>query len=328
MKGSVKLIAALVILAAIAGGLWAYWRHTSLYPSTEDAYVGAHVISIASEVSGTVTAVHVVDNQRVKAGDLLFEIDNRTYADTVKQAEAALKNAQDATISLAQQVEAAQKAVDSAASASETARAQLTRVQGLFDRGDAAQSSLDQARSSLAQAQAAVGAAQAQLSQARAAQTSNSNAIASAEAQLNTDNLNLERTRVTAPVDGWVANLTLRTGSSVVAYSPLFAMVDLGEWWVDANFKETDLPRIKPGQPVKIEVDMLPGVELTGKVGSIAPGSGSTFALLPAENASGNWVKVTQRFAVRIPLDPTDAVLRVGASAVAKVDTTQSGTPE
>lgn len=98
-------------------------------------------------------------------------------------------------------------------------------------------------------------------------------------------------------------------------------MVDSGAWWVDANFKETDLPRIAEGQPVTITIDMLPGTTLTGKVGSIGRGSGSTFALLPAENASGNWVKVTQRFPVRIELDNTDPSLRVGASTSVRVDT-------
>ena len=145
--------------------------------------------------------------------------------------------------------------------------------------------------------------------------------MVSAQAALQTAELNLTRTTVTAPVDGWIANLSLREGTAVTAYAPLFSMVDASEWWVEANFKETDLARITEGQPAAVSVDMLPRLTLTGRVASIGRGSGSTFALLPAENASGNWVKVTQRFRLRIALESTDPGLRAGASASVQVDT-------
>lgn len=146
--------------------------------------------------------------------------------------------------------------------------------------------------------------------------------ILSSRAQLEIAETNLAWTRVHAAADGWIANLTLRPGSSVFANAPQFSIVEPSDWWVDANFKETALGRIRPGQSVTVHVDMLPGATLTGKVASIWRGSGNTFSLLPSENTSGNWVKVTRRFPVRIELDPTDAPLRVGGSSKIVVDTT------
>ena len=321
MKG-LKLVAIVIVLAAIGGGLWAYWRYSTLHPSTQDAYVQANVVTIAAEVTGKVTAVHVAENQQVAAGDPLFDLDDAIYRNTVTQAQAQVEAASEAMGSYAKQIEAASAAVESATAANDAAQAQLARVQRLFTDGNAAQASLDQARSAAAQTASGLRAAQAQQAQARAALVANRDTLVSAQAALQTAQLNLDRTKVTSPVDGWVSNITLREGTVVTAYAPLFSMVDSGQWWVDANFKETDLPRIAEGQPVTITIDMLPGTTLTGKVGSIGRGSGSTFALLPAENASGNWVKVTQRFPVRIELDSTDPGLRVGASTSVRVDTT------
>jgi len=325
MNRRLKLFLVVAILVVIGGGLWAYWRFSTLYPSTDDAYLRANIVNVTAEVTGKVVAVHVKDNQFVQAGDALFEIDPTVYRNAVAEARSQVKSALDSASAFNRQVDAATAAVSSAEAAKKTADAQFERVQALNDHGDAPRSSLDQASAAAAQAAATLNAATAQLAQAEAAASSNRNLIISGHAQLDTAEANLEHATVTAPVDGWVANVDIREGSSVVAYTPLFALVDSSSWWVDANFKETDLSRIRQGQPAKITVDFLPGVTLTGKVGSIARGSGATFALLPAENASGNWVKVTQRFAVRIPIDPTKADLRVGASATVRVDTTGDG---
>ena len=321
MRGQ-KLVAIVLVLAAMGVSLWAYWRFSTLYPSTQDAYVRANIVTIVSEVTGKVAAVHVSENQRVAAGDPLFDLDDTVYKNAVIQAQAQVESASEATGSYARQIEAAAAGVESAAAANNAAQAQLDRVQTLFTDGNAAQASLDQARSSAAQSTSGLRAAQAQLAQARAALVANRDTLVAAQAGLRTSQLDLDRTRITAPVDGWVSNLSLRKGTVVTAFAPLFSMVDDGHWWIDANFKETDLTRITDGQPVTITVDMMPGTTLTGKVGSIGRGSGSTFALLPAENASGNWVKVTQRFPVRIELDSANPGLRVGASASVRVDTT------
>lgn len=328
MKKHGKLLLAGLVVVLIAAGLWGYWKYGELYPSTEDAYLKANVIDIAAQTTGTVTKVDVVENQHVKAGDPLFEIDAALYRDAVTQAQAKVESDKQAQKSYKQKVAAAEGGVASAQSAKTTADAQLKRVQKLFDDGHVSQATLDDTRSAAAQAAAALDSAQAQLQAARAAMEGNNDALTASEAQLSTARTNLARTRVAAPVDGWVSNLTLRKGSAVTAYAPLFAIVEDNDWWVDANFKETDLPRIKPGLPVTISVDMLPDATLKGHVASIGYGSGSTFSLLPAENASGNWVKVTQRFPVRIHLDPTEQPLRVGASSTVTIDTTAKPAPD
>ena len=135
------------------------------------------------------------------------------------------------------------------------------------------------------------------------------------------------KTHVTAPSDGILSNVTLRPGATVQAGPPLFAIIEANRWWVDANFKETDLARIKVGQPATVYLDMYPGATFDGVVESISAGSGATFSVLPPENATGNWVKVTQRFPVRITITnpPADKPLRVGASASVTIDTTKDG---
>jgi len=320
--GKTKIILGTLVVVAIGVGLWAFWRHGTLYPATQDAYVQAHVLTVTAEVRGRVIAVNATENQKVKAGDVLFELDGALYENAVTQAKASLQSAREAEASFATRIKAASAAIKSAQSADDAAQAQLGRVKTLLDRGDAAQATLDQTKSAAAQTTAALNAANAQLAQARSALVTNRDASIAAQAQLQTAQTNLARVKVTAPVDGWVANFALREGSVVTAYAPLFSIIDDSEWWVEANFKETDLPRITSGQPVTVSIDLLPGQSLSGQVASIGFGSGSTFSLLPAENASGNWVKVTQRFAVRIALDPTELPLRVGASASVTVDTT------
>lgn len=318
------LIAAAVL--ALAAGLVGYWRYAALYPSTRDAYVQAHIVTVAAQLTGKITSVHVAENQRVSAGDPLFDLDDTTHRHTVAQARAEADAASDAIAAGQQAVEAARARQAAAASAQSSVDAKLSRTEALFKQGNAAQASLDDARTNAAKAQADLDAARSGLATAQAQLKTRRDTLAAAQARLANAETDLTRTHVTAPVDGWVTNLALRPGSAVTAYAPLFALVDPSEWWVEANFRETDLPRIKPGQRVTVTVDMLPGRKFTGHIGSLAHGSGSTFALLPAENASGNWVKVTQRFAVRIPLDQAGgAGLRVGASAMARVDTTAAG---
>lgn len=326
MLKSLKLVAIFLTLVAIGGGLFAYWRHASLYPSTQDAYVQAHIVTIAPEITGKVVAVHVAQNDLVKAGAPLFDIEATVYEDAVTQATAQVDSATKAVSSYKQQIEAANAVVESAKTADQAAQTQLGRVQKLFDDGNEAQAALDNAHTAAADALSGLHSAQAKLAEAQTASLSNSDTLNSAQAALKTAQYNLSQTKVTSPVEGWVSNMMLRKGTLVSAYAPLFSMVDNSEWWIDANFKEADLSRIIADQSVTISVDMLPGTTLTGKVGSIGRGSGSTFALLPAENASGNWVKVTQRFKTRISLNKTDPNLRVGASAKVVVDTTNNGT--
>ena len=321
-----KLFAALGLLLAIGVGLYLYWQYESKYPSTQDAYLRANIVSIAAQVTGQVATVEVEENQKVKPGDLLFTIDSTLMKAEQDQAAAQLDSALKEAESFVAQISAASSAVSSAQTVLDTANKQLGRTQTLVDTGDATKVALDQAQSSQAQAAAALSSAQAQLQAAQSGLVAKQDAVRSARAQVEIAAANMNWTRVVSPADGWISNLTLRPGSAVAAYSPQFAVIESQGWWVDANFKETDLPNIKPGQPVRLTVDLLPGKTLTGKVASLGMGSTATFSLLPAQNASGNFVKVTQRFPVKILLDPTDFPLRVGASVNPQVDTTGSST--
>ncbi|WP_298849056.1 HlyD family secretion protein [uncultured Ruegeria sp.] len=317
-----KTAAVAMMLAAIAVGLVLFWRHEERYPSTQDAYVGANIIYVAAQVTGQVADVHVMENQPVKNGDLLFTIDDRQFKASVDEANANLDSAVQQAKSYSTQITAAEASVESAQSAYNTANKNLERAKALFAAGDVAQVSLDQTTSEYAQASARLTTSQSGLLALQSGLEAKQDDILSSKAQLEIAKTNLAWTKIYAAADGWIANLTLRPGSSMSANAPQFSIVESSDWWVDANFKETALARIRPGQPVTVLVDMLPGSTLTGKVASIGRGSGDTFSLLPSENASGNWVKVTRRFPVRIELDPTDAPLRVGGSSKVVVDTT------
>ncbi len=319
---SLKTVAAVTMLIAIAVGLLLFWRHEERYPSTKDAYVGANIINVAAQVTGQVDDVSVLENQAVKAGDLLFTIDETQFRAAVDQSRANLDSAVQQAESYATQIAAAEASVASAQSVFDTSQKSLERAKALFSTGDLAQASLDQATSDFAQASAGLTTSQSSLLALQSGLQAKQDDVLSARAQLEIDQANLTWTKVFATADGWIANLTLRPGSAVSANAPQFSIVESSDWWVDANFKETSLPRIRPGQPVKVQIDMLPGVTLSGKVQSIGRGSGDTFSLLPSENASGNWVKVTRRFPVRVSLDPTDAPLRAGGSSKVTVDTT------
>ncbi len=319
---SFKAIAAAGILVTIAVGLFLFWRHEERYPSTKDAYIGANIIYVAAQVTGQVSDVAVVENQPVNAGDLLFSIDPTQFQASVDQAKANLDSAIQQADSFSNQITAAQAAVESANSFYETAQSNLERARALFSDGDLAQASLDQTTSEFAQASARLTTSRSELSALQSGLAARQDNVLSSQAALEIAQADLVWTKVYAAADGWIANLTLRPGSSVSANAPQFSIVESSDWWVDANFKETSLPRIRPGQPVTVQVDMLPDTTLTGKVASIGRGSGDTFSLLPSENSSGNWVKVTRRFPVRIELDPTDAPLRVGGSSKVTVDTT------
>jgi len=317
-----KLVAAVCMVVAIGAGLWVWWHYGALHPATEDAFLRAHVVSVEPQVAGQVASVEVGENDQVGKGQVLFRIDPARYQNAVDAATAQVGMALDALNASAGQITAASQAVRSAQTTLDTATRELDRTNSLFAKGNIAQTTLDQQQATVAQTKAALDAARSQLTQAQGAQQTNRDSLAAAKAELATAKLDLDHTVVKSPVAGWVSNLDLRTGATVTAYEPLFAIVDDTHWWVEANFKETDLARIRPGQPVTISADILPGVTLKGHVSSVGFGSGSTFSLLLAENSSGNWVKVTQRFPVRIALDPTQETLRTGASVTARVDTT------
>ncbi len=325
---NLKTIILLATVVAIGIGLRWWWQHEKLYPSTDDAYIRANILNITPQINGRVTRVAVSENDYIQAGDLLVQLDTAPMEAALQAAKAQYEIAQQNVGAAASNVLVAMARLVSAKAALTQAEVSFDRTQKLFQQRDVAAAVLDQVRTARDAAQADVAAAEAAVaaakSQAGTAGGSNA-AIQAALANLTMAQINLGYSRITAPVSGWVSNVTLQPGTIVMPGSPLFALVEDGNWWIEANFKETDLARIRPTQNVSVNVDMYPGLKLKGKVQSLGAGSGAVFSLLPPQNASGNWVKVTQRFPVRIALDqpPKDTAmpLRVGASVSVKVDT-------
>ena len=326
-----KLFLLLLAVAALVGGLFFWWRRQELYPSSDDAYLQANILTIAPLIGGAVAEVAVVENERVERHAVLFRLDQTDRQLSNEAAMAQVELARHTALSVGDNVAAASAQLAGARASLENAASELARNQELLRSALVARSVVDQALAQRNETAAQVAVAQANLAAARsqAGKRGEDNAtVRAAVAQLKLASRNLEYSEVIAPSAGWIANLSLRPGQVVSAGQPLFSLVEDGDWWVDANFKETDLQRIRRGQPATVAIDMYPGIELHGTVESIGAGSGAVFSLLPPQNATGNWVKVTQRFPVRIkiPSSPGDQALqlRVGASVTATVDTTGS----
>jgi membrane fusion protein (multidrug efflux system) len=324
MKLHQALVGILVVVVLAVVGWW-YSGYSDTHPSTSDAYLGRHVVRVAAQVSGPVQAVRVSNNQAVKAGDLLLTIDPKPFDLAVQQAEARLAQAQQNLAADDARVDAAAAQLALANANADEATRHAQRIAALVAKGSASKDEGGSAEQARQDAQDALTGARAGLAAAKAARGAlgdRNAAIEEARAALDQARLNLAYTRISAPADGVVGAFELRPGSYVEAGTPLFALVESHDVWVDANFKETALPRIHPGQPATVTVDLLPGRTFRGEVEGLSPASGAAFSLLPPENATGNWVKVTQRFAVRVRiLDPVPE-LRVGASAEVSIDTT------
>lgn len=292
------------VIAAVPAGGWWYYRYSVVHPSTSDAYVGRHVVHIAAQVSGPIHSVLVHNNQPVTSGDLMLTVDPAPFELAINRAEAQLQQANEELAAADARVNAAQAQVASEANADEAER-HAHRIETLITKGSAAKDMGDTAQQDKLDAQAALNSAESDLVAAKAARGAlgDDNAtIKAAKAALGQAQLDLKHTRIVAPADGIVGDFDLRPGSYLTAGNPLFALVESRDPWVDANFKETDLTRIRPGQPASISVDLLPGRNFKGRVEGLSPASGAAFSLLPPENATGNRVKVTQRFAVRTPI--------------------------
>lgn len=321
-----KLLPVLGIVGLVAVGVAYYLYQSTYYPSTEDAYVNANIAYIAPQVTGAVQSVRVTDHDEVKAGQVLFTIDSAPFQNALEQAQAQERVAEAQLKSDAAAIALANSNVSSAEANLIFKQKEQERIQHLLQKGYVSRELGDQTLADLRAAQAKLAGAQASLVQAQEDLTTQKSQVKVAEAELQTAQLNLTYTVVTAPVAGAVTHLSLRPGMVVNTGDQLFAVVDQDtDVWVDANFKETQLKRIRPGQTANIEVDMYPGVTFPGKVESVSAANGSIFSLLPPENATGNWVKVTQRFTVRVSVDPTLLLmqypLRVGASAEVMVNT-------
>lgn len=318
------VVGALVALALLAAGGW-YWQVSGTRQSTDDAYVNAHVVQVSALVMGQVMNVPVHENQLVRRGDVLFALDRRPFEAAVAEAEGRLHQAEQGTRADTSQVAAAAADVQRQRADLANAQATLRRTRELVRQNFMSRQTLDDAQSRVDAAQAGVNAAQAALAKARAAVTTPSGgvtpAVRVAQAELDKARLDLEHAVTRAPEDGWVTHFDLTPGTVVTPGTPLFALVVANSFWVDANFKETELGGVHPGLPATIVVDMYPDHAFHGHVESLAGGTGAAFSLLPPQNASGNWVKVAQRVPVKVSVDDPDPAfpLRVGATATVTV---------
>lgn len=335
----IVVIGVLVILYA-----WQLWPFTSAVQSTENAYVRGQVTFISPQVNGYLTSVDVIDLQPVKKGQLLMTIDDRIYRQRVHQAQAQLAMKQAALSNNKQQRRSAEATIQSNKAALENAKAQalksgfdLKRVENLTADGSLSIRERDAARAANAQAQAQVRQADAQVAVSQqnlqtviVNRASLEEDVASAQAALELAEIDLANTRIIAPDDGQLGQLSVRKGAYVTAGTRLTSVVPDNKW-VIANMKETQLARIRPGLPVDIRVDALNGKHFNGRVEYISPAAGSEFSAISPDNATGNFVKIAQRIPVRIRLETQDmSALRPGMSVEVKIDTdapVQEATP-
>ncbi len=312
-RSLVRIVLMLIVpVAIIAGG--AYWYlNSGRYVSTDNAYVQQDIVQISPDVGGRIVEVRVGENQQVEAGDILFRIDPEPYRVTVEQAEAAIEEAQLAQEQADTAITTSGADISTARSNVDIARRNLARERALMERGFNTQARIDRFQAELNDARARLNAALAAQQDARAAagrSGGRSNrgfpAVAAARARLAEAQLNLRRTVVRAPVSGTVSQVErLQPGQVATPGSTVVTIVANDETWIEANFKETDLDRMRIGQQARITFDAYPNMALSGRVESIGAGTGSEFSVLPAQNATGNWVKVTQRVPVRIRIEGT-----------------------
>ncbi|HWA80840.1 MAG TPA: HlyD family secretion protein [Acetobacteraceae bacterium] len=335
------LFGAAAILAAAALGVGGYrwWEANRFLVSTDDAYLQSDSVVVSPQVAGTIAELDVTDNQRVQAGQVLARIDDRPFraalakADAdVASAEAKLTNIgaeiaeQVANVASSRAVIAADKAAVGFAQADATRYARLSRTGfGTVQTAERAAAELSESQAKLTGDRAVLTAAERQIGVLASERQMAEAALQGAEAEQQTAKLNLSYTVITAPFDGVVGDRGVRLGAYVSPGTPLLQVVPMGsQIYLTANFKETQIGRMKPGQKVTLSVDTFPGHEFHGTVESLSPGSGSQFALLPPENATGNFTKIVQRVPVKIALsadDPMVNALRPGLSVEATVNT-------
>lgn len=327
-KSRWRLPLMLIVPALVIGGALWWWFGNPHIVETDNAYVKQDVVGVAGEVSGLVVSVQVKENQFVRAGQVLFTIDPAPYQVAISQADARIAEAQANITALQAEVGANASEIAGAREDLKLAQANYEREKALMDRGFNTRAQMDVASHAVASARDRLAVVEADINKARARLATGSAvpgvnpAIAAAQAARAKAQLDLSRTVVRAPVDGVVTQASrLQMGQMVFPGVPMVSIVAANSGRVDANFKETDLARMRPGQPAEIHLDAYPGLVLKGHVESIGAGTGSEFSVLPAQNATGNWVKIIQRVPVRVAIDSkSDRQLIAGLSAVVKVD--------
>lgn len=322
-KRSVKrFILPVIIVAAVGAGAWyghEWWTTGRFMVSTDDAYIQGDITAIAPKITGYIDTINVVANQRVKAGDPLITLDNGDYTIAEEQAEAQIATQRLTLLRIEAQTEAAKASVKQVEASKVAAQAVLTNAEAAATRAgqlhatrfasqsqlDDATAALDQAKANLVAADAQIAAAVANVGVLEAQYKEAEGSIASLQLSKDKAARDLSFTVIRAPLDGVVGNLSAKKGDLVTPGQRLAALVPVNSLYIDANYKETQLRDIVPGEKVRVRVDALSGDTFEGTVASIAPASGAVFSLLPAENATGNFTKVVQRVPVRIAL-PAD----------------------
>jgi membrane fusion protein (multidrug efflux system) len=315
----------------ILGGATYFYLHGGRYESTDDAYIRAPQASISANISGRVVEVAVSDNQQVKRGETLFRLDQEPYRIAVAEAEAQLARAKLQVEELRATYRQKQADLTAAKDTLAYRRNEFERQKRLLAKGIASQASFDAASHALQAAEQQRASAEQQIAAALASLGGHPDIpvaehpnVLAAQAQLDRARLNMSYTTIVAPKDGIVTRVEdLQVGDFISASRPVFALVSNQQMWVEANFKEVQLAHMHPGQTAEVTVDALPGRKLTARVVSLSPGTGNEFSVLPAENATGNWVKVVQRVPVRLELEDVEpgVHLQSGLSAIVEVDT-------
>ncbi|SRR5579875_4411 len=316
-----RSLVGVIVLAAIAWGLY-YFLVGRWYEGTDDAYVNGNVVQITPQIPGTVVSIGADDNDYVREGQVLVKLDPADADVALAQAEAALAQTVRKVRGLYSTVHSSRADVAVREAALKQAEADYARRKGLAASGAISAEELAHARDALVAAQSALAAAEGQLAVTNAVVEDTTIAshpdVKAAAAKVRAAWLNDMRTTLVAPVSGYVAKRTVQVGQRVQPGTPLMAVVPLHQVWVDANFKETQLEHMRIGQPVTLTSDLYgSGVKFQGHVEGLGVGTGSAFSLLPAQNATGNWIKIVQRLPVRIALDPAELdkhPLRIGLS--------------
>jgi membrane fusion protein, multidrug efflux system len=330
-------IAVVVALAAIYPA-YRYYQYFESHVSTDDAYVDGSVSLVSSRIPGTVAKLFVMENWGVKANDLLLTLDPRDYQVRVAQAEAQLARARQSVDELYAQLQAAEAGVNLAGSQLRETQLDYNRAKALREQNVVSTQFYDQATTALRVAVADQALAEHQLQQARAALGGDivdhahydRPIVQQAQAMLEAAKLDLSYTEVRSPITGIITRKSVHVGNRIQPGEPLMAIVPVDRLYVTANFKETQLTDVRVGQPADIRPDIYPGFAYHGHIDSISVGTGAAFALLPPENATGNWVKVVQRVPVKVVLNekpPPDKLLRMGLSVEVTVDITDKRGP-
>jgi membrane fusion protein (multidrug efflux system) len=332
-SGGLKLglLISIPLLLAVGGGY--YWLTGGRYEATDNANVQQAIVSLSADISGRITEVDVKENQLATAGDVLFRIDPAPYQIAFDQANASLASARLSVEQLRVNYTTAEAKLAAARQALVIQQRTQGRNTDLANRGVATAASADAALLALQQAQSAVDLDQHGVASAIAAlggdpnvKTGDTPSVKSALASVETARRNLDKTVVVAPATGIISAISsLNVGQFVATGTTIASIVATGDTWVEANFKETQLGALKDGQPADVTVDAYPGVTLHGAIDGIGAATGAQFSLIPAQNATGNWVKVVQRVPVRIKVTTTpDMPLRTGMSASVTIDTGKS----